>query len=46
MPLDWNQLTPQLDPAQFNLRSAATFVARRDQDPWADPATLRQRLPD
>jgi bifunctional non-homologous end joining protein LigD len=46
MPLAWDQLTPQLDPGQFNLRSATTFVARRDQDPWADLATSRQRLPD
>ena len=43
MPLDWDELTPRLDPARFNIRTA---VARaRGGDPWADYWTCRQKLP-
>ncbi|HXU64326.1 MAG TPA: DNA ligase D [Polyangia bacterium] len=43
MPLDWDELTPRLDPARFTIRTA---VARAGAgDPWADYWTCRQNLP-
>ena len=46
MPLDWSELTPKLDPAVFNVRTAAGLVGRRKTDPWAELPGLRQRLTD
>ena len=46
MPLDWSELTPKLDPAAFNVRTAAGLVGRRKTDPWAGLPGLRQRLDD
>jgi bifunctional non-homologous end joining protein LigD len=34
-PLDWNELTPALDPARFNLRTIFRRLARRKSDPMA-----------
>ena len=45
MPLDWAELTPDLDPSRFSVRTAAAFVSRRKDDPWRALAKLRQRLP-
>lgn len=43
MPLDWDELTPRLDPARFDIRTA---VARaHGKDPWAGYSTCRQKLP-
>ena len=39
-PLAWDEVTPQLDPGQFTLRT----VPQRD-DPWDDFFRLKQRLP-
>ncbi len=44
MPLPWDELTANLDPARFNVRSAAGFVAERKEDPWAGMEEMRQRL--
>jgi bifunctional non-homologous end joining protein LigD len=42
-PLDWDELTPRLDPGRFTLRTA---VARsRQPDPWATYWRARQKLP-
>ena len=46
MPLAWEQLTDDLDPAQFTVRTAADLVANRASDPWAKLGELNQRLPD
>jgi bifunctional non-homologous end joining protein LigD len=41
-PLDWSEVTPKLDPREFNL---GTFSARlRRADPWADFWRARQSL--
>ncbi|MES1207452.1 MAG: non-homologous end-joining DNA ligase, partial [Pseudomonadota bacterium] len=43
MPLDWDELTPRLNPARFTIRTA---VARaREPDPWRDYWSARQKLP-
>jgi bifunctional non-homologous end joining protein LigD len=45
MPLAWEELSPALNPAGFNIKSAPTYVAGRSADPWADIGKVRQRLP-
>jgi bifunctional non-homologous end joining protein LigD len=40
-PLDWDEVTPRLDPARFTIR---TFAKRR-ADPWSDFRKRAQRLP-
>ncbi len=45
MPLDWDALKAGLDPARFNARTAASLVAKRKDDPWAELGEIRQRLP-
>ena len=43
IPLDWDELTPRLDPARFTIRTA---VARaREADRWSGYWKARQRLP-
>jgi bifunctional non-homologous end joining protein LigD len=44
-PVTWEELTPALDPAAFDVRSVPQRLARQNADPWADMAALRQRLP-
>ena len=44
MPLDWQALTPDLDPARFTVRTAAGLIDR-GKDPWAELSKVRQRLP-
>jgi bifunctional non-homologous end joining protein LigD len=42
MPLEWSELDPDMDPAQFNITSA---VARLEKtDPWKDFFRHRQAL--
>ena len=44
MPLEWDEVTPTLDPAMFNIR---TFDKRMAQaDPWKDFKKSAVRLPD
>ena len=45
MPLAWDALEPGLDPSRFNVGTAAAVVAARKDDPWAELAKIRQRLP-
>jgi bifunctional non-homologous end joining protein LigD len=42
-PLAWDEVTPALDPARFNLRTFERRIGRAD--PWAGFARRRQRLP-
>jgi bifunctional non-homologous end joining protein LigD len=43
IPLDWDELTPRLDPARFTIRTA---VARtKEPDPWREYWKSRQKLP-
>ena len=45
MPLAWDAVKPGLDPSRFNVTTAAALVAARKDDPWAELAKVRQRLP-
>jgi bifunctional non-homologous end joining protein LigD len=45
MPLAWENLTPDLDPASFNLQTVPGLVAGRERDPWARIGEFRQTLP-
>jgi bifunctional non-homologous end joining protein LigD len=42
-PLSWDEVSPKLDPAKFNMRSFDRRMARAD--PWADFWRRRQSLP-
>ena len=46
MPLDWDEVKPDLDPLRFTVATAAELVAKRGADPWADMAKIKQQLPD
>ena len=35
-PLDWREVTDKLDPPSFTIKNAATRLARRKSDPWAE----------
>ena len=43
MPIEWEEVTPSLDPAAFNLKTAPAHVASTP-DPWRDIAKVSQRL--
>lgn len=42
MPLDWSEVKPSLDPADFNLGNYTKVLARRD--PWKNFFKSRQAL--
>ena len=44
MPIDWSELATDVRGAHFNIDNAATAVARRGVDPWADYERSRQTL--
>jgi len=44
-PLAWDELTPSLDPAGFNLATVPGRLAALAADPWAGMTGLRQKLP-
>jgi bifunctional non-homologous end joining protein LigD len=46
MPLRWEEVTPQLDPSDFSVRTVAGLLARRRDDPWANLTQVRQKLPE
>jgi DNA primase len=41
-PLTWDEVTPRLDPAKFNIK---TFSRLRKTDPWKDFWRRAQTLP-
>jgi bifunctional non-homologous end joining protein LigD len=45
MPVAWEELSPSLQPALFNINTAPGHVAARRSDPWAEIDKVRQRLP-
>jgi bifunctional non-homologous end joining protein LigD len=45
MPVAWEDLSPALDPAAFNIATVPGYLKGRRVDPWAAIGTLRQRLP-
>ena len=44
-PLDWNELSPKLNPASFTLTRVRRRIAGQKSDPWAGMNRIRQRLP-
>jgi len=45
-PLDWDEVTPRLDPAVYTLRSVPERLARQSAGAWQGFRETRQRLPD
>jgi bifunctional non-homologous end joining protein LigD len=45
MPIAWEDLSPSLDPASFNINTVPDRLRERRTDPWAEIGKLRQRLP-
>ena len=45
MPIAWEDLSPGLDPAAFNVKTAPKYLRERGADPWAEIGKVRQRLP-
>jgi bifunctional non-homologous end joining protein LigD len=45
MPIAWEELSPALDPASFNINTVPGLLRERRADPWTEIGTVRQRLP-
>jgi DNA ligase D len=45
MPIAWEELSPSLQPAAFDINTVPGIVAGRRSDPWAEIDKIRQRLP-
>ena len=45
MPVAWDELSPELEPASFTVNTVPGIVRERRADPWAEIGTVRQRLP-
>src|SRR5215213_7590623 len=45
MPIAWEDLSPTLDPASFNINTVPGRLRERCADPWAEIGKMRQRLP-
>ncbi len=43
-PLNWNELTPALDPAQFTLKTIFRRLGRQKHDPMADLVRPVERI--
>jgi bifunctional non-homologous end joining protein LigD len=44
VPLEWDELTPRLDPSAFTVRSVKQRFTSLERDPFERMATLRQKL--
>ncbi len=44
-PLAWEELSPRLDPAGFNIATVPARLSRLGADPWAEMSRVKQRLP-
>ena len=44
-PLFWEELTPELDPTAFSIRTVPQRIARQTDDPWSKIDQAGQRLP-
>ena len=44
MPIEWKDIR-KVDPKDFNVRSAGSWLKKRKRDPWAELLGMRQRLP-
>ena len=45
MPLRWDEVTEGLAPSSFTLETVPKWIAAQANDPWADIARIRQRVP-
>ncbi len=45
MPIAWDELTPDLHPAQWNMLSVPEYLTKRKADPWKTFFSLQQTLP-
>ena len=45
MPVEWEDLGPDLTPSRFTIRTAVDILKGRGHDPWADIFKTRQALP-
>jgi len=45
VPLSWEELTPELDPAAFTIETVPQRLKQLNNDPWADIGRMHQRLP-
>ena len=45
MPIAWEELSPSLDPASFNINTVPGRLRERRADPWAEIGKVKQRLP-
>ena len=43
-PLEWDEVTPKLDPGGFTIRSLPERIARQTSDPWDQIGKTKQRL--
>jgi bifunctional non-homologous end joining protein LigD len=43
-PLAWEELTPDLDPSQFNLQTMPERLKRLKKDPWQEFFKIRQKI--
>ncbi|HEX3651537.1 MAG TPA: non-homologous end-joining DNA ligase [Rhizomicrobium sp.] len=44
-PLDWDELTPKLNPKAFDIRTVSKRLPKLKSDPWEGIANLAQKLP-
>ena len=44
MPVEWEAVTPQLDPCDFTVKTVPAIAAAR-ADPWLEMPTVKQKLP-
>jgi bifunctional non-homologous end joining protein LigD len=44
VPLSWDELTPDLNPSLFNVRSVPARLAAQKVDPWARYFRLKQKV--
>jgi bifunctional non-homologous end joining protein LigD len=45
MPVEWQALTPKLDPCDYTVTTVPGLIAAQRADPWADMPAIEQRLP-
>jgi bifunctional non-homologous end joining protein LigD len=46
MPIRWDEVEVGLDPCAYTIATVPGLVAKREADPWAEMAEVRQALPD
>ncbi|MEA3017775.1 MAG: bifunctional non-ous end joining protein LigD, partial [Sphingomonadales bacterium] len=46
MPLDWDEVTEDLDPRRFDVTTVPERLRALGRDPWSKIGAVRQNLPD